>query len=279
MDKRILRFPILRLLTCFTLAAALMTSQTLAQPARNSPQAVELKHDLIADAVVKRLQNRLIVAPKQLSDSGSVSIPRFFASLKSLQWQGHDEPAAISFVPEQEHWRISWKERPAGAERIVLRFDQPPLLAHELKLVTASGDGSFWLPAYMAHTTGEKVRYEPQPHKNTVGYWVGAQDLARWNLQIDEPGDFNVAILQGCGQGQGGSSAEISLQLGQSAVSNLKFQVAETGHFQNFQWRHVGTVSIQHPGEHVLQIAPITISRNALMDVRAVHLIRLPRAN
>ena len=98
-------------------------------------------------------------------------------------------------------------------------------------------------------------------------------------MKVEKPGKFNVAILQGCGSGNGGSTAELKLSLASSpndSAASLEFEVQETGHFQNFIWRHLGEVNLSEAGEYQLRISPKNLKRAALMDVRAVHLIRLP---
>ena len=56
----------------------------------------------------------------------------------------------------------------------------------------------------------------------------------------------------------------------------IEFEVFETGHWQNFQWVQLGEVELRHKGEVELKVAPKQIKKAALMDIRAIHLIRLP---
>lgn len=238
-----------------------------------------------------RHDNQLFVVPSSEQAAGEVAIPRFFASLRSVHWQAADnsdlsqQPVSstqsksdpIQFKPELATWVLQWKTRPAGASTIVMQFDSPPLLAEENEPITASGDGSYWLPASAATATGSKLRFEPQTFKNTVGYWTQVDDFATWNAQIDAPGKFNVAILQGCGRGQGGSTAAIEFTFPEVAeMTRVEFQVEETGHFQNFQWRHLGEIDIAQTGMLSVTCRAVEIRKAALMDVRAIHLIRKP---
>ena len=117
---------------------------------------------------------------------------------------------------------------------------------------------------------GEKLRYEPEPHKNTLGYWTNPADWAEWPVEIARPGTFEVHVLQGCGEGQGGSEVRVSLG-GQS----LTFTVQDTGHFQNFVWRHIGTLAIPKRGSYQLQVRPLTLASRAVMDLREVRLVRV----
>ena len=215
----------------------------------------------------------------KLSDhaqSGKVTIPRLCGRLKDVRAVPAKQGTFVGVHPEPEYWTINWKGYANAPESISLVFEQPPVLPGELAAVTAAGDGSFMLHAWQAATSGEKLRYEPQTHKNTVGYWVGKNDAATWTVAVEEPGEFNVGILQGCGSGQGGSTAALTVSADENVVSTCEFQVQETGHFQNFQWRTVGTLSIREPGTYQLQLAPKQIKKNALMDCRAINLVKLP---
>lgn len=214
---------------------------------------------------------------------GPISIPRLAAplhSIKSLSESSEDAPAdrtQFKIKPEQDRWLISWDRRPEGPTMLVLKFDDEPLLIDEVKPIRPIGDGSFFLPAHLAKTYGEKIRYEPQPNKNTVGYWTGKKDAATWAVQLDKPGRFNVAVLQGCGKGQGGSQAIMQFSIPVKDVQpEITFDVVETGHFQNFKWVQLGEVELRHAGEIEISVLPKQIKKAALMDIRAIHLIRLP---
>ena len=211
------------------------------------------------------------------SVKGPIEIPRLAAPLRSMMWQGSITDDGISLKPEPDHWVISWKNRPEQDATLVLKFDDEPLLMEELKPIKKTGDGSFYLPANKAVTLGDKIRYEPQPYKNTVGFWVGKEDSATWTIQIDKPGRYNVAVLQGCGKGQGGSTATMSfISPVKDITPAIDFEVVETGHWQNFQWVQHGEVELRHAGEVEVTVAPKQIKKAALMDIRAIHLIRLP---
>lgn len=202
------------------------------------------------------------------------SIPRLYAPLVSSVWQ--DTGESVQVTPEQQHWGIKWKRKAVKGKTIVLTFGTRPVMKEEQKPIRAQSDGSYYLPAHHADAFGEKIRYEPQSYKNTVGYWVGKKDYAVWKLKIEKAGRFNVSILQGCGKGQGGSQAEILFSsAAEDKVRKVEFEVLETGHFQDFRWRHLN--SIELPAiEFEVRVQPKKIAKNALMDIRAIHLVRLP---
>lgn len=210
---------------------------------------------------------------------GPIKIPRLAAPIRSMTWQGSITDDGIKLKPEPDHWVINWKNRPAQDATLMIRFDDEPLLIDEVKPIKKTSDGSFFLPAHLATTIGEKIRYEPQPYKNTVGFWAGKKDSATWTIQLDKPGRFNVAVLQGCGKGQGGSIANISINTKEptwGTKAGFSFETLDTGHWQNFKWRHLGEVHLAVSGQWQVTVAPEQIKKAALMDIRAIHLIRLP---
>ncbi len=266
----------MRFVTPFFLLLAILLA--ISTSTSGISQADELEPFTPVDSAgVSALRGELTVELK-LTDVKlkTLNIPRLSAALRNATWKGTKQ-SNISVRPEQEYWIVKWSNRPEGADTIVMTFGSKPLLPSETKPITSQTDGSYLLPAHMATAKGEKIRYEPQSYKNTVGYWVGKNDFASWTINVETAGKFNVAILQGCGKGQGGSDARISIFSVESENANavVDFQVLETGHFQNFQWRTIGVVDLD-VGLQELKIEPTKLANKALMDVRAVHLVRLP---
>jgi arylsulfatase A-like enzyme len=126
-------------------------------------------------------------------------------------------------------------------------------------------EGAIILHASEATVHGTTVRYEPQPHKNTIGFWTKAEDWVSWDFQVPQAGAFLVEILQGCGQGSGGSEVEFSV-----GPQTLRAKVEETGGFQNFVSRHIGKLTFDQPGRYTLSVKPLTKPGPAVMDLRLV---------
>ena len=239
------------------------------------PADAVLVDELGSDGVTVYRRERtlwLVLDPKVVEREWA-EIPRLCASIRSLRWKDRPDHA-LEFVPEPQRWRFSWKTVPSFPPVIEVDFDGLPVLPSESPVATPNGDGSVMLHAYQAETYGEKLRFEPQPHKNTVGYWTVPTDYAVWQLDIDQPGVFAVSLLQGCGSGQGGSEALLTLRHDDQVHAELTFRTVDTGHFQNFRWIHAGTVQIPEAGRCQLRIEPKRIARAALIDVRAIHLVR-----
>ena len=134
-------------------------------------------------------------------------------------------------------------------------------------------DGSILLHCKWAEVHGVMLRYEPLPHKNTLGYWVRVEDWASWEFTVTKPGKFQVEVLQGCGKGQGGSEVEVSVgvRVGDSD-QKLSVIVEDTGHFQNFKPRDIGQVTLDKPGRYTLNVKPKKKAAAAVMDVRSITL-------
>lgn len=132
-------------------------------------------------------------------------------------------------------------------------------------VVVQSADGTVLLHARDVTIHGTNVRYEPQPEKNTVGYWTRLEDWVSWDFEIKKAGKFSVEILQGCGKGSGDSEVEFSV-----GDQTLKVTVQDTGGFQNFVAREIGTIKLAKPGRYTLSVKPKTKPGVAVMDLRQV---------
>jgi arylsulfatase A len=133
--------------------------------------------------------------------------------------------------------------------------------------VTQAEDGTILLHARDVTIHGTTVRFEPQAHKNTIGFWTKQDDWVSWTFAVAKPGTFAVEILQGCGKDSGG--AEVALAIGDQAVT---FTVEDTGHFQNFVKRGIGQIVIAEPGLITLSVKPKSKPGVAVMDLRQVLL-------
>ena len=138
-------------------------------------------------------------------------------------------------------------------------------------------DGSILLHGRQAKVTGTTLRYEPQPHKQTLGCWTKADDAAEWAFTVSRPGDYRIEVLQGCGRGQGGSTMLLTVNADGASGQSLDFVVEETGHFQAFKPRAVGRVTLA-AGAHTLQIKPQAIAKKACCDIRQVRLVPVAAA-
>jgi arylsulfatase A-like enzyme len=128
--------------------------------------------------------------------------------------------------------------------------------------------GLIVLHAREATVHGQRLTYEPAPHKNTLGFWTKAEDWADWKCEVKYPGKYEVELLQGCGQGSAGATVEVSV-----AGQTVLHTVVETGHFQNFVPVRIGTVQLS-AGVQTVAVRPKTKPGVAVMDLRQITLVR-----
>jgi len=136
--------------------------------------------------------------------------------------------------------------------------------------IAAPASGPVLLHSRDAFVHGAVLRYEPQPFKNTLGWWGRPDDWAEWIFELPTAGRYSLEILQGCGKGSGGSEVAFSVA-GQQWVTT----VLDTGHFQNFTNRTLGEVQLP-AGVHSLQVRPIKKPGGAVMDLRQIVLHPIP---
>ena len=152
-----------------------------------------------------------------------------------------------------EQWRISVGAKPPSPN---------PGYTPNLQ----SDDGSVMLHASTADVFGIMLRYEPLPHKDTLGYWVRQEDWARFEFTLKRPGRFHLVPHVGCGT-NGGSLVHFEV-----AGQTLPLTVPGTGHFQKFVPQNLGIVTLDKPGRYTLTIKPQKKEGVAVMDVRRIEL-------
>ncbi|QDV30397.1 Arylsulfatase [Planctopirus ephydatiae] len=168
-----------------------------------------------------------------------------------------DEPEKITqFAAQLSAWKQS-----VNAQETVPNPDYIPNPPH-------AKTGVISIPAKSAQVYGRQLRYEPLPHKQTVGFWVEKDDYVVFPLTVTKPGNYRLRVFQGCGKGSGGAIVEAKIE-----DSSLTFVVEETGHFQNFVWRDVGELKIDDIGRQEISLKAVSKPGVAVGDFRALELI------
>jgi arylsulfatase A-like enzyme len=135
-------------------------------------------------------------------------------------------------------------------------------------------DGTITLAAGAGDVHGVMLRYEPLPHKNTLGYWTRADDWVSWEFTVRQPGAFAVTALVGCGKKSGGSRVEF-----RTAGQVLPLTVPETGGFQNFQPQELGRLTLKDSGRYSMEVRAQSKPGAAVMDLREVELTPVRTGN
>ncbi|MBX9792349.1 MAG: sulfatase-like hydrolase/transferase [Pirellulales bacterium] len=223
----------------------------------NLAQDIGEAHDLASAQpdVATRLSRKLEVWRSSVGATIPPKNPEFDAALHRRLYVEQDPsrlvPAATAAATEPA-W-TDWRQ----AMNAVVKNRRP-------RVTPARGD--IRLHAQDAIVHGQSLRFEPEPHKNVLGYWTNAADWAEWEFDVASAGTYEVEVQQGCGQGNGGSDVVIEVE-GQS----LPFVVQETGHFQSMILRIIGELELS-AGKHRLAVKPIKKLGAAVMDLRRVVL-------
>lgn len=217
------------------------------------------------DVRAERQGGRLLLHVDKLGDKPTISIPRLTCPIGKIHL-GDSTGRELKLRPGTKRWEIALPPQSKAPLTIEIET-RASALPHSLSaVISATESGVFELPAHAASTRGEMLRYEPQPHKNTLGYWVNEKDNARWTIYADQEARYRITVAQGCGKGQGGSDAEVVI-----GDQSIGWEVVETGHFQNFQEVAIGHVQLSS-GLHEVIIRPRRKQNKAVMDVRRVRL-------
>ncbi len=164
-------------------------------------------------------------------------------------------------------WTIPIEKELSSPAVVVLEVEGVPTFAPPGGYICRPGrDGVIVLPSHHALTHGEKLQFEPLTHKNTVGFWVNPKDWAGWKFEAP-PGEYELRVFQGC---SGHAGSDVVVRIGKA---ELPFQVAETGHFQNFRWRSLGRVTLNSADVQSLELRCSKLAKGAVMDVRQIRLV------
>lgn len=200
---------------------------------------------------------------------GKLAMPRLNNPIGTVYRLNDPAKTPLGFQPNVGDWTISRpKGGSAGPDVVVVEVKGKPRPAGEPVVTEPAEDGSITLAAHHAVPHGKLLRYEPQPHKNTLGYWADQSDWCEWKFKATRAGSFRLILLQGCGKGHGGSTVKIT-----AAGQALDYTVEDTGHFQNVVERTAGTIKVEKPGDYTLEIRAVKKAKGAVMDVRRVLLV------
>ncbi|MEM1442699.1 MAG: hypothetical protein AAGF67_10175 [Verrucomicrobiota bacterium] len=140
--------------------------------------------------------------------------------------------------------------------------------APESKPLGQSIDGTITLDAKTATTYSEMMRYEPKEEKDCLGFWINPEDWAEWVFDVTTPGEFQISLVYGCGNGNEGS--EIAVYLNDQTFG---FTVEDTGGFQSWKEIDLGKIKLDIPGQNKLAIIPKTQAAKGIMDIQRVVLV------
>jgi arylsulfatase A-like enzyme len=201
------------------------------------------------------MQQQLTTWRRSVGAQENAPNPAFDAALHRPLYVDFDPSkiAAASTFSETETKSAAWRAAMNAATK-----------GNKAKVTPATGD--IRLFARDAKVHGTKARYEPQSHKNTIGYWTQPEDWVSWDFSVATAGRYEVEVQQGCKDG----GSEVAVEIG---GQTLTFTVVGTGHFQHFIQKTIGVVDLA-AGPQTLAVKPRTKQGAAVMDLRRVVLRR-----
>lgn len=214
-------------------------------------------------------EDGIVLNVARVPENRRLSLPRFRNSFGGMTVDGAPAESWARIVPEVVYWEARLgDDAPEAPFELKIETVGAPRLALQPVIARPKESGELWLPAAHCDVHGEMLRFEPQPYKNTIGYWVRVADWASWFCTVPEAGAYEVWVHQGCGKNQGGSLVEFRV-----GDTRLSYTVKETGHFQNFERRLVGVADLPAGKVIPIEVRPSKIAANAVMDIRLIELV------
>lgn len=214
-------------------------------------------------------RNQVIGVLAKLPEDRKVLLPRLNNPVESAAATLGNENEGLTVKPLVGQWQYTIPKTftlTPNAD-IHLKTIGLPWLPTIPQIVSPDAKGALVLPAHSAEVMGELLRYEPQPHKNVIGYWANENDWCQWRFYVETPGEYAIEVMQGCGKDNGGSKVQFIV-----GDQRLDYTVVETGHFQKFETHVVGNVKFAEPGVYNLQVKVVSKTNVAVMDIRQITL-------
>ena len=205
--------------------------------------------------------------------SGKVVVYGLTGGVTSAFLLGDQKRAKLELSKADEKWVavLGPKQAPDPLDSVVVLEIRPgpsPLLPTDRVVVAPLRDGTVPLFAKDAVVHGRTLRYEPEPNKDTIGYWTDPSDWVEWRFDSARAGEYDVEIRYGCGKGSGGSEVEFSL-----GAQKIRFVVEETGGFQKWVDKKIGRLHMPPPGvTATLEVRARKKPGLAVMDLQQVTL-------
>jgi arylsulfatase A len=212
-------------------------------------------------ARVAEMRGKLEAWRRDIGAQSNTANPDYNGALGKAIYRDVD----VSRVPPDENAAAASKRLEAW------RAKTTAVLPQKKSDSASGGAGAVILAAKDAKVHGDKLRFEPQPQKDTLGFWVNKNDWAEWAFTAPHKGIFEVEILQAAGKGSGGAEIELAI-----AGQTLTTKVEETGHFQRFVPRTIGRVELSADAPTTLTVRAKTKPGAAVMDLRRIVLRAAP---
>ncbi len=127
-------------------------------------------------------------------------------------------------------------------------------------------DGTITLSAADADLTGQ-LQVESKGGAANIGFWMNAADTAKWQVQVNKSGTFNVEVTYACEPASAGS--EYVIVVGDQQVAG---KVEATKAWTDFATAQLGTIKIEKTGVTNIVVKPSKKPGLAVMNLQSIVL-------
>ena len=124
------------------------------------------------------------------------------------------------------------------------------------------------LLAAAAVTHGRGIRYEKVVDRDNIGFWADEDEWVHWDFEAAGAGTYEVRVVFAAIRDCRGHIYAVKV-----GDQEVRAKVYDTGGWGEFVTERIGTLTIDRPGKHTLEVRWVKRARkNPLMNLKAVTL-------
>lgn len=173
-----------------------------------------------------------------------------------------DPALATTVRSENEGRTLPWR-----AEELALVAGEAAAIAP----LQPEADGSIVLPASKATVFGQRLAYRPT--LDVLAPWVVAEDIAEWQVEVAQPGTYEVTVILAADDKSAGDFYMIETE-----GSRTRGEVPDTGGYDRFVDQPSGRLALRAGLNRVI-IRPDGPLKQELADVRGLRLVPIPSSS
>ena len=200
--------------------------------------------------------NRLVIR-SLASAAGKISGVALLGYSGKLEWQQTDDGLVVK-LPAQKPCELAYSLKISAG-------DLQPVPVVYTSSIAPDADGRIVLTADEATTHGDTPRYENGGGKDQIGYWADAKDFVSWNIKLDKPGAFAVAITYSCAA----PGSEFTVEVGKQKLTGKS---ASTGSWATYRTDPLGVLKLDKPGTVTLAVKPKVGPKWKVIGLKSVTL-------
>lgn len=153
----------------------------------------------------------------------------------------------------------------------IMQRSQPARVLPGVKaeIIRPAGDGSLLLTAATCEAFGKTIDYEKED--NNLGQWTNADDFAAWSL-VTTAGKYEVWLDYASDKTWMNNEAILTLENEAIELISLRFRIAATGTFNDYQQTKVGTIEVTSGRQRAMLRAADKIT-SKLIELRSIRLV------